>query len=147
MKLVRRDPFGRELSALANTFNRFFEPRNWEEEAVDSWGSWHPPVDILDGDNEIVLVAELPGIKKKDIDIKVENSVMTLSGQRKREKETEKNGYSRRERSFGTFSRSFTLPTSVDVSKISASYTDGVLTVTLHKAEEAKPRQIDVKVA
>ena len=96
-----------------------------------------------------VLDAEGPRhvAKKEDIDVRVENNVLTMNGQRKREQEVEEDGYFRCERAYGSFSRSFSLPTTVDVKKINASYKEGVLTVQLPKLEEAKPKQIDVKVA
>jgi HSP20 family protein len=141
MQLVRWEPFGREFSSLANRLNQAFD---FERE---SFGSWYPPVDIYEDDDEVVLKAELPGMKKEDIDVRVENNILTLHGQRKREKEDKENGYFRSERAYGTFSRSFTLQTTVDVKKISASYKDGILTVQLPRLEETKPKQIDVKVA
>jgi HSP20 family protein len=113
----------------------------------ESFGGWHPPVDIYEDKDGVVLKAELPGMKKDDIDVRVENNVLTMNGQRKREQEVKEDGYYRCERSYGSFSRSFSLPTTVDVKKINASYKDGVLTVSLPKLEEAKPKQIDVKVA
>jgi HSP20 family protein len=141
MKLVRWEPFGREFSSLANRLNQAFD---FERE---SFSNWCPPVDIYEDRDEVVLKAELPGMKKEDIDVRVENNVLTLNGQRKQEKEAKEDGYFRSERSYGTFSRSFTLPTTVDVKKISASYKDGILTVQLPRLEESKPKQIDVKVA
>ena len=147
MRLVRWQPFNRDFGVLARKFNRMSDLRLWDEEDRDSSGQWHPVLDIYDDGNDLVLKAELPGLKKDDIDVKVDNNVMTLHGERKRETEAKEDSYYRCERSYGTFSRSFTLPTTVDANKITASYEDGVLAVTLPKAEEAKPRQIDVKVA
>jgi HSP20 family protein len=141
MKLVRWEPFGREFSGLANKLNQAFD---FERESL---GNWCPPVDIYEDKDEVVLKAELPGMKKEEIDVRVENNILTLHGQRKREKEEKEDGYFRSERAYGTFSRSFTLPTTVDVKKISASYKDGILAVQLPKLEETKPKQIDVKVA
>jgi HSP20 family protein len=141
MKLVRWEPFGREFSSLADRLNRTFD---FERE---SFGNWYPPVDIYEDEEEVVLKAELPGMKKEDIDLRVENNILTLHGQRKQEKEVKEDGYFRSERAYGKFSRSFTLPTTVDVKKISASYKDGILTVQLPRLEESKPKQIDVKVA
>jgi HSP20 family protein len=141
MKLVRWEPFGREFASLANRLNQAFDMDR------ESFGGWHPPVDIYEDKDGVVLKAELPGMKKEDIDVRVENNVLTMNGQRKREQEVKEDGYFRCERSYGSFSRSFSLPTTVDVKKINASYKDGVLTVSLPKLEEAKPKQIDVKVA
>ncbi len=143
MTLVRWNPW-RDFGSLARTFDRSFD------RSEDFSGIWSPPVDIFDNDGEIVLKAELPGLKKEDIDINVEDNLLTLRGERKREKEvSDKNdkGVFRSERVYGSFSRSFTLPTSVAADKINASYKDGVLTISLPKAEEAKPRQIAIKAA
>ena len=144
MNLVVRDPFWKEFNALSNRFNRFFDlPR---EDAGDYLGSWSPAVDIYDKGSEVVIHAELPGMTKDDIDVRVENNVLTIRGKKERKEEVKEEGYFRTERSYGSFSRSFSLPTTVDVSKIGAEYKEGVLTLSLPKAEEAKPRQIDVKV-
>ncbi len=145
-QLVRWEPFLKDFSALAQRINRMFETA-LEEPEGEWFGTWYPPVDIYDTGAEIVLQAELPGMKKDDIDIRVENNVLRIFGQRKREFETREGNVFRSERSYGTFSRSFTLPTTVDAKNIQATYKDGVLTVTLPKAEEARPRQIEVKVA
>lgn len=148
--LVRWEPFLKDFSNLTERFNRMFEGRGWEDvdrPLVNQFGAWYPPVDIQDRGGEILIEAELPGMKKEDIDIRIENNVLTLQGQRKREHEAKEEGYFRSERVYGGFSRSFTLPSTVAVNKITASYKDGVLTVSLPKAEEAKPRQIEVKVS
>jgi HSP20 family protein len=131
---------------MADRLNRAFDLR-FEDADRESLGVWNPPVDIIEDKDGLVLKAELPGMDKKDIEVRVENNVLTLQGERKRESETKEDGYYRCERAYGTFSRSFSLPTSVDTSKIGAEYKDGVLSVSLPKAEEAKPKQIDVKVA
>jgi HSP20 family protein len=110
-------------------------------------GDWTPPDDIFENkDHEIVLRAELPGLKREDIDIRVENSTLTLRGERKQENEVNQDNYHRVERSYGNFSRSFSLPTTVNTEKVSATFADGVLTITLPTREEAKPRQIQVQV-
>jgi len=146
MKLVRWEPFGSDFARMANRLNRAFDLR-FQDSDRESLGIWNPPVDIFEDKDGVVLNAELPGMKKEDIELRVENNVLTLQGERKRENETKEEGYFRSERAYGTFSRSFSLPTSVDTSKVSAEYKDGVLSVSLPKAEEAKPKQIDVKVA
>ena len=145
MNLVVRDPFLREFNALSNRLNRLFDTPS--QEGNDFLGAWNPAVDVYDNGSEVVIHAELPGAKKEDIDVRVENNVLTLSGQKQRSEETKEEGFYRSERAFGSFSRSFSLPTTVDVSKISAEFSDGVLTLTLPKAEEAKPRQIEVQVS
>lgn len=147
MNLVRWEPFGRDFANMAERLNRAFDLRLWNDAERESLGSWYPPVDVFEDRDAVVLKAELPGMKKEDIDVRVENNVLTLQGERKREKELNENGYSRTERVYGTFCRSFSLPATVDVKKIDASYKDGVLEVTLPKVEEAKPKQIDVKIS
>ena len=146
MNLVVRDPFWKEFNSLSNRFNRMFDlaPR---EENADFLGAWSPAVDIYDKGSEVVIHAELPGMKKEDIDVRVENNVLTIRGKKERNEEVKDEGYFRTERSYGAFSRSFSLPTTVDISKIVAEYKEGVLTLSLPKAEEAKPRQIDVAVS
>lgn len=143
MNLVVRDPFWKEFNTLAR-FNHFFDlPR---EEASDSLGAWSPAVDIYDKGAEVVIHAEVPGMNKDDIDVHVENNVLTIRGKKERKEEAKEDGYFRTERSYGTFSRSFSLPTTVDVSKIVAEYKDGILTLSLPKEEQARPRQIAVSV-
>lgn len=144
MNLVVRDPFWKEFNTLSGRLNRLFDlPR---EESSDSLGAWSPAVDIYDKGNEVVIHAELPGMKKDEIDVRVENNVLTVRGQKERKDEVKEDGYFRTERVYGSFSRSFSLPSTVDATKISAEYKDGVLTLSVPKAEEAKARQIDVKV-
>jgi HSP20 family protein len=109
--------------------------------------AWVPPVDIYETDqHEVVLKAELPDLNREDIGVTFENGVLTLKGERKFEQETKRENFQRLERRFGQFSRSFTLPNTVDASRISASYKDGVLTIRLPQREEAKPKQIAVNV-
>lgn len=148
MAIVRLDPF-RELAAMQDRINRIFGDA-YNRRADDDMslrGDWIPAVDIFENDkHELVLRAELPGIDRSDIDLRVENNMLTLRGERKREKEVRDEQYHRVERLYGTFSRSFTLPSTVDAGNVSADYRDGVLTVVLPKREEAKPRQIQVKV-
>jgi len=145
MNVVLRDPFWKEFNALSNRFNRVFDPAR--ESDSDFLGAWNPAVDVYDKGTEVVLHAELPGANKDDIDIRVENNVLTLRGKKERNEEVKEDGYFRSERAYGSFSRSFSLPTTVDITKIDADFKDGVLTLTLPKAEEAKPRQIEVKVS
>jgi HSP20 family protein len=108
---------------------------------------WVPAVDIFETEShEVVIKAELPDVRKEDIGVTVENNVLTLTGVRKQEEASGRGKYQRIERRFGSFSRSFTLPTSVDSGQIAASYKDGVLTVRLPRREESKPKQISVNV-
>ncbi len=111
------------------------------------FSGWTPALDVYDEKDNFVVKAELPGLKKEDIDINVHNGVLTISGERKQEAEKKEGQTFRSERYFGRFQRSVTLPAAVDVSKVKASYKDGVLTIDLPKAEEAKPKQIAISVS
>ena len=150
MAIVRWVPF-RDLVAVQDRLNRIFDdtfrgnPRGTEEDWALG-GQWAPSVDIFEHEGNLVLRAELPGIEPKDVDVHVENNVLTLRGERKFESEVKREKYHRVERAYGTFSRSFTLPNVVDTEKIKAEYKDGMLQVTLPQREEAKPKQIQVAV-
>lgn len=148
MAIVRWEPY-RDLMTFQERMNRLFDGSvgRWRgsEESMDS-GVWSPAVDIYETEHDIVLKAELPEINQKDIDIRLENNTLTLKGERRFEKETKQENYHRVERAYGAFSRSFTLPTSVDQEKIKAEYKDGILKITLPKKEEVKPKQIQVSV-
>jgi HSP20 family protein len=146
-QLVRLDPFGSEFGRLARMFDRMFGSVPSETGTGESLSQWDPAVDIFDKGSELMLQFEVPGMSKEDIQIRLENNVLMVQGERKRESEIKKEHFYRAERSYGTFSRSFTLPGTVDVNKIQAQYKDGVLTVTVPKAKEAQPRHIEVKVA
>jgi HSP20 family protein len=144
MAIVRWEP-ARELASMEiDRLNRMFT--DFYGEAF-SRSAWVPAVDIYETDaHEVVLKAELPEMKREDISVTFENGVLTLKGERKFEQEASKENYHRVERRHGTFSRSFTLPNTVDPSRISAAYKDGILTVKLPQREEAKPKQIDVNI-
>ncbi len=150
MPIVRWEPV-RDLVSLQdrmNTlFNQSFRGLN-RGGAEEDWaqGAWSPAVDIYEKDGTIVLKAELPGIDTKDVDVSVENNILTLRGERRFDQEVQKENYQRVERSYGAFTRSFTLPTVVDTEKIKAEFKDGVLRMTLPKKEEAKPKQISINV-
>lgn len=144
MTLVRWDPF-RDLATLHDRFNQVLSADS--DSVEDRHGDWAPPVDIFERGDELILRAELPGLKTQDIDIRVENGKLVLRGERKQEKQTDDTKVYRLERVYGTFTRRFALPTSVDSSKISAAYKNGVLEVTLPKADEAKERKVEIKVA
>jgi HSP20 family protein len=107
---------------------------------------WSPPVDILETENDLVLKADLPGMKLEDIDVRVENQTLSIKGERRFEQEASEKGYHRIERSYGSFMRSFAVPSSVDTEKVSADYKNGVLTIKLPKKETAKPKQVKVEV-
>jgi len=124
-------------------FDGFFRGTGDEDYAISSWT---PAVDITEHDDQFVVKVELPGVNKDDVKIMLENNILTIRGEKKQEKETKKENYHRVERSYGSFQRSFTLPTTVKSDKIDAVYKDGILQIALPKAEEAKPKQIEVKV-
>src|SRR5579859_3480704 len=107
---------------------------------------WSPAVDIVETEDELIVKADLPDVALEDIDVRVENGTLSLKGERKFEKELADQGYHRIERSYGSFMRSFSVPSSVDTEKVSADYKNGVLTVTLPKKEAAKPKQVKVAV-
>jgi HSP20 family protein len=150
MAIVRYEPF-RNLVTVQDRMNRIFEeafrgaPRGTEEEWALG-GAWAPAVDIYEHEGNLVLKAELPGIDPKDVDVQVENNVLTLRGERKFDSEVKREEYHRVERAYGTFSRSFTLPNVIDTGKIKAEFKEGVLRVTLPQREEAKPKQISIAV-
>jgi HSP20 family protein len=143
MAIVRWTP-ARELAGMeVDRLNRMFADLYGE-----AFGQgWVPPVDIFEtDDHEVVLKAELPDLKREDIDLTFENGVLTIKGERRFDEQVRRENYHRLERQHGTFSRSFTLPNTVDATRISASYKEGVLTVRLPQREEAKPKQIAVNV-
>ena len=144
--LTRWDPF-RELSALQNRMSRLFEEQygNGREESLTA-GAFVPPVDIYEDEHGIQLKLEVPGIEEKDLDVKVENNVLTVRGERKFEKEEKEENYRRVERQYGSFTRTFTLPQTVDQESVQADYEKGVLKIQLAKKAEAKPKQIKVNV-
>lgn len=142
--VLRRDPF-KEFKALQEDFGKLFNAAFLPEEGLTG-GKWSPGVDIMERENEIVLEADLPGLKPGDFDLSVENRVLTLKGERRFEKKTEEENYHRVERSYGSFTRTFTLPSTVDVDQVSAEFREGVLRVVLPKKEEVKARQIQVNV-
>ena len=109
-------------------------------------GAWAPVVDIYEQGSDVVLKAELAGVDPKDFDIRIENNVLMLSGERKADSEVKRENYHRVERSYGTFTRSFTLPSTVDTANVKADYKDGVLKIVLPKREEAKPKQVQINV-
>jgi HSP20 family protein len=126
--------------------NRLFEDagRGWNGDEPAATTSWSPSVDIYETENEIIVKAELPGIDRKDITLSLENNVLTLKGERKFEKETKQDNYHRIERSYGAFSRAFSIPATVDDEKIRADYKDGVLSIALPKKEQVKLKQIKI---
>jgi len=149
MAIVRwTDPF-REFAQLQNRINRAFsdaDSRN--DDGLTTSGSWVPPVDIYqNGEHEIVLKAEVPDMTREDIAITLDGGTLTIKGEKKLSNEAKEEQYHRIERHYGSFSRSFSLPQTVETAKVAAAYKHGVLTVRLPLREEAKPRQIKVDVA
>jgi len=149
MAIVRwNDPL-REFAQLQDRINRVFADnyaRN--DDGLLTSGSWIPPVDIFqNGDKEVVLKAELPDMSQDDIDITVDNGTLTIRGEKKLDSEVKEEQFHRIERRYGSFSRSFSLPRTVDATKVAAEYKNGVLIVRLPLREEAKPRQVKVEVA
>ena len=148
MSMVRFDPF-RDLAVLQDRMNRLFNetytPRNSED--LMNRGTWTPAVDIYEVDGALVLKAELPDMRREDIDVNVENNTLTIRGERKLDNEIKQENFHRVERAYGSFARSFTLPNTVDPTKIVAEYKNGMLSVKLPVREEAKPRSINIEVA
>jgi HSP20 family protein len=144
--VVRYQPF-QGLSTLHDQVNRLFNESLFRGQVEDSAiTTWAPSVDIYETPNELVVKADLPDVEEKDIDICVENNLLTLRGERKFEKNVSEDNYLRVERTYGAFSRSFSLPNTVNAEAIHAEYKNGVLTVNLPKREETKPRQVKVSV-
>ncbi len=139
--------FRRSEAPIANRwFEEFFSDFPFTGSMLESRESWVPSVDILEKDGNLILRAELPGMTEKDIDLKIEGNTLTLKGERKMDKEDNKSNYHRVESFYGSFTRSFRLPDTVDYEKINAEYKNGVLTVTLPQKPEVKPREIPVSV-
>jgi HSP20 family protein len=128
MSLIRWDPFRGFNSAISTT-------------------AWNPSVDIFETDNDVVVKAELPGMDPKSIDVRLENNVLLLKGERRFEKETKEENYHRVEREYGSFSRAFSLPMAVKEEKITAQYKDGILKIILPKKEEMKPKTVKIEAA
>ena len=149
-QLMRWEPF-REFSTMQERMNRMnrlfresYSPEGPEEALTTT--SFAPPVDIYEDEHNITLKIEVPGIDEKDIDVRLENNTLTVHGERKIEKEEKEENFRRVERQYGGFTRSFTLPSSVDTGQVSADYDKGVLKINLAKKAEAKPKQIKVNV-
>jgi len=148
MSLVRWDPF-RELEDMSDRLNRMFgRPAARPESGKEAMtvADWIPAVDISETDAEYLIKAELPEVKKEDVKVTVQHGVLTIHGERKHEKEEKGKRYHRVERSYGSFTRSFTLPDEVDETKVRADFKDGMLHLHLPKSEKAKPKAIDVKL-
>ena len=145
--LTRWEPF-REFSTMQSRINRLlresYSPEGPEEALTTT--SFAPPVDIYEDEHDITLKIDVPGIDEKDIDVRIEGNTLTVHGERKIEKEEKEENFRRVERQYGEFTRSFTLPSSVDTGQVNANYDNGVLKIALAKKAEAKPKQIQVNV-
>ncbi len=144
--ITRWEPY-RGLSTLHDQMNRLFEDTLYRGRSDESaLTTWAPAVDIYETENALVVKADLPDVNEKDLDIQVENNILTIRGERKFERDVKEDNYLRVERAYGSFSRSFSLGNTVNTEAIKAEYKDGVLTLTIPKREEAKPKQIKVSV-
>jgi HSP20 family protein len=149
MSIIRWEPL-RDLVSTHDHFNQLFNEtfaRAFGDQKEVSLRTWVPPVDICETEDSLVLKAELPGIKPDDVEIRVEDNTLYLKGERKFEKEVKDENFHQVERSYGTFSRSFSLPSSIDSDKVKAEYQNGILTLTMPKREEAKPKTIKIDVS
>ncbi|HGE71410.1 TPA: Hsp20/alpha crystallin family protein [Candidatus Poribacteria bacterium] len=148
MSIMKWRP-SRELAAIRDEMDRLFDeffnfvPAR-RRELLE--GEWLPNIDVAETDDNVIVTAELPGVKQDDVSISVLNDVLTLKGEKKEEKEIKRENYHRIERSYGSFQRSVSLPTGVQADKAKATYKDGVLTVTIPKAESAKPKSIKINI-
>ena len=136
------------LRRLNNVLDEAFS--TWplqQDESGAITSAWYPAVDVFEGKDAVKIVAELPGVKPEDVKLSLENNLLTIRGEKKQEAEERSERVHRYERSYGSFERAFVLPSTVDGEKISAEYRDGVLTVTVPKAERARPREIPVRAA
>jgi HSP20 family protein len=148
MSIMKWNPRNRQMSIMHETlddmFRDFFGDR-WSPGTTVA-ADWIPPTDVTEDEARYVVTVDLPGMNREDIKISVENGNLTIRGERKHEHETKEKGYSRFERAYGSFTRTFALPTTIDGKKIEANYKDGVLTVILPKSEESRPKSIEVRV-
>ena len=145
MQLTKWDPF-REIEDVFGRYSKALSwPRLGSQEIMTS-DDWAPRVDIAETEEEFIIKAEIPDVKKEEVNITVDNGVLSIRGERKKEKEEKGKRFHRIERYYGSFTRSFTLPDNVDESKIEASFKDGMLNLQIPKSKESKPKAIDVKI-
>jgi HSP20 family protein len=135
------------LVDVPGVFDEFFNDFPFRPALQEGADTWRPAVDVLEKDRNLILRAELPGVDQKDIDLKIEGNVLTLKAERKREQEENDKNYRRVESFYGTFSRSFALPETANLDKVTADYKNGVLTISIPQKPELKPREIPVKAA
>jgi HSP20 family protein len=148
MSLIKWDPF-RDLLSLQERMNKLFEEslfRSGKDQEDLTVGRWSPSVDVMENEQEIVIKAELPGIELKDVEVLIKDNLLTLRGERKFEKEEEKEDYHRIERAYGAFQRVFTLPASVEQDKVKAKMKDGILEIRLPKAKKELPKKVEIEV-
>lgn len=144
--ITRWDPF-HSLASLQEQVNRLFEGNLSHDRGQSTLTTWAPTVDIYETGDQLVIKADLPEVAEKDIDVRVENNMLTIRGERKLDQKVKEENYLRMERSYGFFTRSFSLPDTVNTEQIHAQYNDGVLTVTLPKRAESKPKQVKINVS
>ncbi len=148
MNTITRWDQSRGLTSLQDQVNRLFEDNFTRDRSAHAdLATWAPPVDIYETENELVLKADLPGLQDKDIDVRVENNMLTIRGERKFEKDVNEDDYLRVERAYGPFTRSFSLPNTVSSESVRAEYRNGVLILHMAKREESKPKQIKISVS
>jgi HSP20 family protein len=143
MAIVRVNP-ARDLGHMERELRRMLRGFDSPSEEPASMALWAPPVDIFETDNEVVVRAECPGMEQKDLDIRIDNNALTIKGERRMDQRVKEENYHRIESMYGTFVRSFTLPINVDPDNVKAEYRNGILTITLPKKEQSKPKQIKV---
>lgn len=145
MSMTRWDPF-RDLEALRENVNRLFQESMTPRREFHTAQAWAPVVDVVEDEEKIIVRAELPGLKREDIDIELTGDTLTIKGERKFENEEKKENYVRVERAYGEFRRVFNIGVPVDAGGVKAAYKDGILEVTIPKAEEVKPKKVEVAV-
>lgn len=147
MVVTRWDPF-RELSSLQNRVNSLFQDYGrGSQDELTATSSFVPAVDVYEDEHKITLKLEIPGVNQEDVDVRLENNTLTVSGERKFEKEEKEENFHRIERRYGSFARSFALPNTIDTENVHAGYENGVLKIELSKRAEAKPKQIKVNIS
>ena len=150
MRSLRRLDNWSDFGTLQDRINRMFDDTFRSLTVSDSenmeTGNWTPTVDVVENNDNFLVKADIPGVKKNDLKVDVKDGTLTIKGEKKQEEKVEKDNYIRVERSYGNFVRNFTLPANVDASKINAKFTDGVLEITIPKKEEAKPKEIKINV-
>jgi HSP20 family protein len=145
MRITRWTPYN-DFNALQSTLNRVFQDFSRGSDELATGGTFVPPVDIYENEQGITLKMEVPGVSQDDLNINLENNTLSISGERKFEKNEKEENFHRIERRYGSFTRSFTLPNTVDSEKVNANYENGILSIQLAKKAEAKPKQIKVNV-